>query len=89
MQSIAGDKSEKIAFVFCNLVLASVWLRFLIRLIARWNVMTTNSRDGIGLFMIFFSFLWLMLIREKRGVISILMAGGVLVTVYAIVRVFM
>jgi hypothetical protein len=30
-----------------------------------------------------------MLIREKRGVISLLMAGGVFMTVFEIVRTFM
>jgi len=89
MQSITGDKREKALFVVCNLALAFVWLRFLIRLITRWDVMTIHIRDAVGLFMMFFSFLWLMLIREKRGSISLLAAGGVLMTVYEIVRTFM
>jgi hypothetical protein len=89
MQLVTGDKGEKALFVVCNLALGVVWLRFLIRLIMRWDVMTGNIRDVVGLFMMFFSFLWLMLIREKRGFISLLMAGGVFVTVYEIVRRFM
>jgi hypothetical protein len=89
MQSITDDKREKALFVFCNLTLGFIWLRFLVRLITRWNVMPTNIRDAVALFMMFFSFLWLTLIREKRGFISVLMAGAVLMTVYEIVRTFM
>ncbi|MGD0520096.1 MAG: hypothetical protein ABSA48_02460 [Terracidiphilus sp.] len=89
MQSITCDKSEKALFVVCNLALAVVWLHFLIRLITRWNFMTTNIRIDVGLFMMFFSFLWLMLIRGKKGFISLLMAGGVFITVSEIVRTFM
>jgi hypothetical protein len=82
-----GDRSEKVLFVACNLALAAVWLLFLIRLISRWNILAANIRDATGLFMMFFSFLWLTLIRGKRGFIPILMAGAVLVTVYEIVSV--
>ncbi|MEO7027774.1 MAG: hypothetical protein ABI147_00025 [Acidobacteriaceae bacterium] len=89
MQSITGDKSEKALFVICNLALVVVWLNFLIRLITRWNAMAINFRYEVALFMMFFSFWWLTLVREKRGFISLLMAGGVLVTVYEIVRTFM
>lgn len=86
MQSI---KSEKAVFVFCNVALAGVWLHFLIRLITRWNGITTNIRYDIGLFMMFFSLLWLMLIREKRNVFSILCLGAVFLTVCEIVKTFM
>jgi hypothetical protein len=89
MQPITDDKREKAVFVFCNLALGVIWLRFLIRLITRWGVMPTNIRGAVALFMMFFSFLWLTLIREKRGYISVLMAGAVLVTVIEIVRTFM
>ena len=75
MESTTGDKGEKALLIVCNLALGVVWLHLLIHLITRWNVMTTNPRDVIGLFMMFFSFLWLTLIREKRSFISVLMAG--------------
>lgn len=88
-ESIAGGKGEKILFVVCNLALAAVWLRFLIRLISRWNVLPANIRDGTGLFMMFFSLLWITLIRGKRGAVSILIAGAVFMTVVEIVRTFM
>jgi hypothetical protein len=88
MPSTTRDKSEKVAFVFFNLALAALWLRFLIHLISHWNVLATNIRDSAGLFMMFFSFLWVTLIHGKRAA-PILMAGAVLVTVYGIVRVFM
>ena len=89
MQPIVGNKSEKALFVVCNLALVIVWLRLLIRLIVRWSVMTPHIRGDVSLFMMFFGFWWLTLIREKRGFISLLMAGGVFVTVYEIVRMFM
>ena len=85
MRSIMGDKSEKVVFVLLNLALAAVWVLFLIHLISRWNVLPANIRDGAGLFVMFFSFLWLALIRGKRA-IPILMAGAVLMTVFEIVR---
>lgn len=89
MSSITSDKSEKVLFIVVNVVLAFVWLHFLIRLITRWNAMTPTIRGDVGVFMMFFSFLWLMLIHEKKGVISLLMAGGVFMTVFEIVRTFM
>jgi hypothetical protein len=89
MSSITSDKSEKVAFIVLNVFLALAWLHFLIRLITRWDAMTPNIRADVGLFMMFFSFWWLMLIREKKGVISLLMAGGVFMTVVEIVRTFM
>jgi len=89
MPSITGDRGEKALFVVCNLGVGVVWLRFLIRLITRWEVMPTNIRDAVALFMMFFSFLWLTLIREKRGFICISMALGVLATAYEIVRTFL
>jgi len=89
MQSTTDKKGEKALFVAANVALAIVWMRFLFRLIARWKAMGPNNRVSIGLFMMFFSLLWLMLIREKRGFIAILMAGGVFMTVYEIVKSFM
>ena len=84
-----STKIEKVVFIFCNLALAVVWLHFLVRLITRWTGIPTNIRYDVGLFMMFFSLLWLMLIREKRNGLSILMAGAVFVTVCQIVRIFM
>jgi hypothetical protein len=51
--------------------------------------MATNIRDELGVLLMFFSFLWLTLIREKRGVFSLLMASAAFVTVYEIVRTLM
>lgn len=84
-----STKIEKVVFIVCNLALAVVWLHFLVRLIMRWNGISTNIRYDVGLFMMFFSFLWLTLILEKRNGFSILMAGAVFVTVGEIVRTFM
>ena len=89
MWPITDDNREKVVFVAFNLALAAIWLRFLIRMISRWDVLATNVRNGIGLFMILFSLLWIVLVREKRSPISILMAGGVFVAVGEIARTFM
>ena len=89
MKSIAAGKTERAMFVFCNLALAIVWLHFCIRLIRRWSDMPTAVRDDTGLFFMFFTFWWLTLIHEKRGFISLLMAGGVFMTVFEIVKTFM
>jgi hypothetical protein len=91
MPLITGDKSEKVVFVIVNIALAYVWLSFIMRLIARWNVMNPSIHGPVGLFMMFFSLWWLSsLIGGKRrfAPAPLLMAGGVLMTVYAIVRAF-
>ena len=84
-----GEKSEKAVYVGANVVLAIVWARFLFQLTTRWHAMDTNLRGPVGLFMMFFSLLWLsMLIGGKRrfAPAPLLMAGGVLLTVIEIVR---
>ncbi len=89
MPQIMGDKSEKAVYVAANFVLAIVWARFLFRLITRWHVIDPNLRGPVGLFMMFFSLLWLStLIGGKRrfAPAPLLMAGGVLLTVIEIVR---
>jgi hypothetical protein len=82
------DKSEKVVFVFLNVALAAVWVRFLIRLIARWSLMEPSFRVPVSLFLLFFSLWWISSIRENRRAIPFLMAGGVFMTVYEIVRTF-
>lgn len=81
-----SNRGEKTAFVICNVTLAVVWLKFLVHLITRWNYLATNIRYDVGALLMFFSFLWLVLIREKRSVVSFLMAGAVFVIAYEIVR---
>lgn len=87
MQSISGEKGEKVAFVVVNLVLLVVWLTFLVRLITRWSSMAANLRIDVGAFMVFFCFLWTTLIGGKRNVFSVLMALMVFVIVGEIVKV--
>jgi hypothetical protein len=87
LQWIKGDKSEKVAFIVANLILLAIWLNFLVRLIVRWNGMAANLRNDIGAFMVFFSFLWITLIRGKKNVFSVAMALMVFVIVSEIVRV--
>jgi hypothetical protein len=83
---VTPDKKEKAVVVFLNVVIAIVWVRFLVRLITRWNFMGPDVRDLVSLFMLFFSMWWLTAIREPRRYFSLLMAGGVFMTVYAIVK---
>jgi hypothetical protein len=85
---VKSNRGEKAAFVICNVTLALAWLHFLVHLITRWNYLATNIRYDSGAFLMFFSFLWLMLIREKRSALSLLMAVLVLMTAYEIVRAF-
>ena len=82
-------KSEKAVFVFLNVVLATIWVRFLIRLITRWDFMGHDVRVPVTLFMLFFSLWWLTAILENRRAIPLLMVGGVLMTVIEIVGKFM
>ena len=85
---ITVDKSEKVVFVFLNVALAVVWVRFLIYLITRWNFMGSNVRVPISSFMLFFSLWWLTSVRENRRAIPLLMAGAVFMSVCAIVGAF-
>ena len=89
MQSITGCKSDKTLFLICNLVLLVVWLKLVLHLVTRWSVTPSGFRSEVALFVMFFSFWWSTLIFEKRGVVSLLMAGGVFMTVAEIVRTFM
>jgi len=51
--------------------------------------MKPDVRDAAGIFMVFFLLLWLALIRDKKGPLSLAMACGILATVYRIVWVLM
>ena len=74
MEWIKADKGEKILFVIVNLALVAGCLRFLVCLVAGWSVMATNTRDNLGLFMVFFCFLWITLIQRGKNVFSLLAA---------------
>jgi hypothetical protein len=97
VQSFRGEKKREAAsfswempiFVICNMTVALTWLHFLVHLISRWNYLAINIRDDAGALLMFFSFLWLMLIREKRNTVSLLMAVAVFMTAYEIVRTLM
>jgi hypothetical protein len=80
----------KIVFVFANVVASLMWLLFLVRLIEQWNLMKPDIRDAASIFMVFFCLLWLTMIRDKKGDLSsLVMAFGILATVYRIVWVLM
>jgi predicted tellurium resistance membrane protein TerC len=81
-------QTNKIVFVLANVVLSLLWLRFLVRLIEQWNLMKPDIREGVGVFLAFFCLLWLTMIRDKNGYISLAMACGVLEAVINFVPVF-
>ena len=78
-------QTKRIVFVLANVVASLMWLSFLVRLIERWNLMKPDIRDAAGIFMVFFCLLWLTIIHDKKAYLSLLMAFGILATVYRIV----
>jgi hypothetical protein len=82
-------QSKTIAFVLANVVASLMWLRFLVRLIGQWNLMKSDIRDSVCSFLVLFCLLWLTMIRDKKGYLSLVMAFGILAAVYRIVWILM
>ena len=82
-------QTTRTVFVLTNLVVSLLWIRFLIRLIEQWSSMKPDIRYAAGIFMVFFGLLWVTLIRDKKGYLSIAMACGILATAYRIIWVLM
>jgi predicted tellurium resistance membrane protein TerC len=82
-------QTTRTVFVFGNVAVSLLWLRFLVRLIEQWNLMKPDIRYATVIFMVFFSLLWLTMIRDKKGYLSLAMAFGILATVYRIVWILM
>lgn len=82
-------QTKGIVFVIANVVASLLWLRFLVRLIQQWSLMKPDIRYATGIFIVFFCLLWLTLIRDKKGYLSLAMAFGILATVYRIVWVLL
>ena len=82
-------QTKGIVFVTANVVASLLWLRFLVRLIQQWSLTKPDIRYATGIFMVFFCLLWLTLIRDKKGYLSLAMAFGILATVYRIVWVLL
>jgi hypothetical protein len=82
-------QTKRIVFAAANVFISLLWLRFLIRLIEKWNLMRPDIRDAAGIFMVFFSLLWMTMIREKKEYLSLGMAFGILAAVCRIVWVLM
>lgn len=80
---------QRTVFVVANVISSLLWLSFLVRLIEQWNLMKPDIRDAAGIFMVFFCLLWLTIIREKKGALSLGMACGILATVYRLVWILM
>ena len=80
---------KRIVFVFANVLTSLMWLCFLVRLIEQWNLMKPDIRDAASIFMVFFCLLWLTIIGDKKEYLSLLMAFGILATVYRIVWILM
>ena len=83
-------QTKRIVYAAANVFISLLWLRFLVRLIEKWNFMKPDIRDAASIFMVFFCLLWLTMIRDKKGDLSsLVMAFGILATVYRIVWVLM
>jgi predicted tellurium resistance membrane protein TerC len=82
-------QTKRIGFVFVNVAVALMWLRFLVRLIGQWNLMKPDIRYATVIFMAFFSLLWLTIIGDRKAYLSLAMAFGILATVYRIVWILM
>ena len=82
-------QTTRTVFVFVNVALSLLWIRFLVRLIEQWNSMRPNIRESLVAFMVLFSLLWLTLIRDKKGYLSLVMAFGILAAVYRVVRILL
>lgn len=78
-------QTTRTIFVFVNVAVSLLWLRFLVRLIEQWNLMKPDIRESLSAFIVLFLFLWLTLVREKKGYLSLAIAFGILATVYRIV----
>jgi hypothetical protein len=78
-------QTKRIVFALANVVASLLWLRFLVRLIGQWNLMKPDIRESLGAFMVCFCFLWLSIIRDKKGYQSLVMAFLILAAVYRIV----
>ena len=81
-------QSKTIAFL-ASVVASLMWLRFLVRLIGQWNLMKSDIRETVGLFLVLFCLLWLTIIRDKQGYLPLVMAFGILAAVYRIVWILM
>lgn len=82
-------QTTRTVFVLTNLAVSLLWIRFLIRLIEQWTLMKPDIRESLVAFMVLFCLLWLTIIRNKGGYLSIAMACGILATVYRIAWVLM
>ena len=82
-------QKTRTVLVLINAALSLLLIRFLVRLIEQWSLMKPDIRYATGIFMVLFCLLWLTLIRDKNGYLSLAMAFGILATVYRIVWVLM
>ena len=82
-------QTTKAVFVFVNVALSLLWIRFLVGLIEQWNLMKPDIRETLVAFMVLFSLLWLTIIRDKKGYLSLVMAFGILAAVYRVVRILL
>ena len=78
-------QSTTAVFVIANVLTSLMWLRFLVRLIGQWDLMKSDIRTTVCSFLVLFCLLWLTLIRNKKGYLSLVLAFGILAAVYRIV----
>lgn len=82
-------QTQRNVFVLANVVILLIWLRFVVRLIEQWKSMKPDIRETVGAFIVLFCLLWMTMIREKKGYLSLAMACGILAAVYRIVWVLL
>jgi hypothetical protein len=82
-------QTQRNVFFLANVVVFLIWLRFVVRLIEQWKLMKPDIRETLGAFVVLFCLLWLTMIREKKGYLSLAMACGILAAVYRIAWVLM
>ena len=79
--------SDSVRNVFLGVVLSLIWMRFLIRLIERWNLLKPDVRETLGMFMVLYCVLCFNIAFDKSrfGYISLLLATVLLASAYRIV----
>ena len=82
-------QTTRTVFVLVNVALSLLWIRFLVLLIEQWKLMKPDICESLVAFMVLFSLLWLTIIRDRKGYLSLVMAFGILAAIYRVVRILL
>ena len=88
MQEVETKRvSDYVKNVFVGVILACIWMHFLIRLIVRWNFLKPDIREAVSIFMALYCAMCLNIAHENRtrAYFSLSLALVVLLFVYRIV----